>query len=146
MKVSEASAQAICADIVKAQHAATVHGIPAVLLEVVDVDDPVELEKQTTYIITVTNQGSTDATNIKIKARADDKQELVTSSGPTTGMVSGRNITFASLASLAPKQSAAWRVNVKALSPGSVRFKVKMTSDQLEGGAPVEETEATTLY
>ena len=45
---------------------------------------------------------------------------------------------------MAPGEKATWTVTVKALKAGDVRFKTKMTSDQL--GRPVEETEATNLY
>jgi len=70
--------------------------------------------------------------------------KYVSSSGPTTASVTGNNVDFAPLLSLAPKAQAQWRVNIEAFSAGDVRFKVIMNSDQL--GRPVEETEATTFY
>jgi uncharacterized repeat protein (TIGR01451 family) len=142
---SKAAAKALCADKVQTQHVASIFGIPAILLEVVDVNDPVEVGQQETYIITATNQGSATATNVRITAEVTDHQKLISSTGPTRGTIDGRKIVFESLKRLPPKKSAAWRVNVSSLKAGSVRFKVKMTSDQLKG-QPVEETEATTLY
>lgn len=68
----------------------------------------------------------------------------ITSSGPTKAVVTGDKISFAALPSLAPKAKAIWRVTVKARTPGDVRFKTTMNTDQL--GRPVEETEATKLY
>ena len=44
-------------------------GVPAILLEVVDVEDPVEVGKEAVYDIKVTNQGSAIGTNIRISPR-----------------------------------------------------------------------------
>ena len=53
-------------------------------------------------------------------------------------------MVFAPLAKPAPKAKAEWRVVVKAVKAGDVRFKVTMNTDQLT--RPVEETESTNLY
>jgi hypothetical protein len=53
-------------------------------------------------------------------------------------------VKFFPLSSLAPKVKAVWRVFVRAVRPGDVRFKVVLNVDQLT--RPVEETEATNLY
>jgi uncharacterized repeat protein (TIGR01451 family) len=47
-------------------------GISAVSLEVVDVDDPVKVGARTTYVISVTNQGSAAATNVSIACILED--------------------------------------------------------------------------
>jgi len=140
-----ATAVAYCADAVTASVKTSVVGIPAVLLEVIDIEDPVEVGSQTTYVITTTNQGSIADTNIRIVCTFEDNQQYVSSSGPTTGLVDGNTLKFAPLRSLAPKAKATWRVVIRAVKPGDVRFKVTMTTDKLER-RPVEETEATRLY
>ena len=56
----------------------------------------------------------------------------------------GNTVTFQPLPSLAPKAKATWRVTVKALKAGDVRFTAVMNTDQLT--RPVQETEATHLY
>ena len=138
------SATATCAEGVKASVKTTVAGIPAVLLEVIDIDDPIEIGGQTTYVIITTNQGSSPATNISIVCTLEDNETYVSSSGATTGTSAASTVTFAPLRSLAPKAKATWRVVVKAAKAGDVRFKVTMNTDQLT--RPVEETEATHLY
>ena len=70
--------------------------------------------------------------------------QYISSSGPTTASVLGNRVTFAPLASLAPKASASWNINVKAVGEGDVRFKATMNSSQL--GRDVIETEATRFY
>ncbi|MDT8390516.1 MAG: hypothetical protein RRC34_08420 [Lentisphaeria bacterium] len=139
-----ASAKANCAKLVIDKAVTKVVGVPAVLLEVVDVEDPISVGDTETYVITVTNQGTADDTNIVITCTLEDTQSYVSSSGATTGRVAGQTVTFAPLAALGPKQQATWKVVVKAEKAGDVRFKVNMTTDIL--GRPVEETEATNQY
>ncbi|TFG49123.1 MAG: DUF11 domain-containing protein [Candidatus Brocadiia bacterium] len=139
-----AKAMAACADGVTASAKTNIAGIPAVLLEVVDLVDPIEIGATTTYVITATNQGSMPDTDIKIECKLEDNMEYVSSSGATIGTASDGKITFAPLASLAPKTKASWNVVVKAVKPGDVRFTVIMNTDNL--GRPVQETEATNLY
>ena len=119
-------------------------GIPAILLEAVDVRDPVEVGANETYVITVTNQGSAMDTNIKIVCTLGAQQEYVSSTGPTTASVDGKTVTFALLASLAPKAKTTYKVVAKGIKAGDVRFKVQLTSDQLK--VPVQETESTNIY
>ena len=141
---SRSSVKGACADAVADTCSTKVIGIPAILLEVVDVEDPIEVGANETYIITATNQGTLADTNIKIVATLEANQAYVSSGGATNGTAKGAVITFAPLASLAPKAKATWKVVVKAVKEGDVRFKVSMTSDQLTRS--VDETEATYLY
>ena len=139
-----ARATAICADAVSDSAQTEINAIAAILLEVVDVTDPIEVGNNVTYVITVTNQGSATGTGILIKAMLEDTMAYVSSTGPTAGAIDGSTITFAKLPNLAPKAKATWKVVVKAAKAGDVRFKVSMNSDQL--GRDVEETEATNFY
>ncbi|MCF6150047.1 MAG: DUF11 domain-containing protein [Candidatus Kuenenia sp.] len=142
----KAAAEAVCADAVSATAKTDVLGIAAILLEVIDVEDPVEVGKNVTYIITVTNQGSEHSKNVRITCTLEPTMGYVSSSGPTAGTLGGEGkvVTFSPLPSLAPKAQASWKVVVNAAEAGDVRFKVDMTDDRLE--RPVEETEATHFY
>lgn len=133
-----------CAPEATASARTSVTGIAALLLEVVDEADPILIGNNEIYTITVTNQGTSDATNVKIVCTLEDTMEYVTSTGPTSASTSGKTITFAPLAKISPKQEVAWHVTVKALSAGDVRFSVTMNSDQL--GRDVMETESTNFY
>ncbi len=140
-----ATAKAYCAEAVAASATTRVLGIPAVLLEAVDLEDPINVGSVVTYVITVTNQGSATGTNIKIESTLEEgTMEYVSSSGPTVGFAVGNTITFNPLPSLAPKDKASWNLRVRAINPGDVRFKIKMNSDQIE--RDVIETEATNFY
>jgi len=139
-----ATATAYCAEAVTATAKTSVTGIPGVLLEVVDIEDPVNIGSLVTYVITVTNQGSAHSTNIRIICVLEDNIQYVSSAGTSPGSVEGSTIRFAPLGILPPKAEATWRVVGTAVKPGDVRFKVTMNTDQLT--RPVEETEATHLY
>lgn len=140
----KATASAYCADPVSATAETLLKGIPAVLLEVVDISDPIEVGKEETYEIVVTNQGSANDTNIAIVCTLDDSVNYVTASGPTEPKVEGKTITFTPLKSLAPKGKATWKLVVNATKPGDTRLKVSMETDQTD--RPVEETESTHFY
>jgi uncharacterized repeat protein (TIGR01451 family) len=142
--ISKAFARAYCADAVTASAQTSISGIPAVLLEVIDITDPIEVGQETTYVITVTNQGSVPDMNIRINCMLEANMQYVSSSGPTSASVVGNSISLAPLASLAPKDRASWRITVRALDEGDVRFKAVMSSDQLDRS--VEESEATRFY
>lgn len=138
------TAQGTCATAVSTSCSTLVSGIPAILLEVIDLEDPIEVGNNVRYEIIVTNQGSSPATNVELVCRLEDSQEYISGSGVTSVSSQDRVITMAPVPSIAPQAQAKWVVTVKALTPGDVRFSVSMNSDQL--GRPVEETEATNQY
>ena len=141
---NSATATAYCSEAVTASVNTLIAGISAVALEVVDVDDPVKVGARTTYVISVTNQGSAAATNVHIACILEDNVQYVSSAGATAGSAEGQRVNFFPLSTLAPKAKAAWRVVVRAVRPGDVRFKVVLNVDQLT--RPVQETESTYLY
>lgn len=140
----EARAEGACAEPVSASCTTEVRGIPAVLLEVVDMQDPVAVGDLETYVIRVTNQGTLADTGLRVVCELEDEMRFVEASGPTPGRAEDGVVTFEPLPSLAPKEQAAWRVVVRAVAPGDVRFHVRLETDEL--GRPVEETEATHFY
>ena len=141
---STARATAVCAELVSAVAVTEITGISAVLLEVSDNPDPIEVGNQVTYTIIVTSQGTAAVTNIRIVCSLEKQMAYVSSSGTTQGTLQGQTLTFAPVASLAPNAKASWSVFVKATASGDIRFKVSMTTDQLT--RTVEETEATNFY
>lgn len=121
-----------------------IKGIPAILLECVDDNDPIEVGADLTYTIIVTNQGSQTDSNVTIKCTLPPEQQFVRAGGATAGTNSGSDVSFAPLPSLAPKARATWTVTVKGIKPGDSRFKVVLTSDQTT--SPVFETESSHIY
>ena len=141
---SAASVSAQGADTQAAFIQTTLTGVPAILVQMADGPDPVQVGKECTYTIEITNTGTAAGTNIKLVATLEDPADFVTATGQTKETVSGKTITFAPVASLAPKQKATYKVTVKAVKGGDVRFKTSITSDQLT--RPVESAEATNFF
>ena len=139
-----AATEADCAQPVRAEVNTELAGIPAILLEVVDLEDPVLVGGNETYVITVTNQGSAAGTNIRIGCELPTGMSYVSSEGVTPATATGASVALGALRSLAPGEETSWRITVRAEEAGDKRFKVTMNSDQLT--TPVEETEATYLY
>jgi hypothetical protein len=139
-----ATVEGACAPEVQSACLTRAVGIPAILLEVVDLDDPIEVGSEETYVITVTNQGSLPDTNLRLVCTLETAQQFVSGSGPTAVQAEGGVVTMAALPVLEPKAQAVWRVVVKAAEAADVRFRVQLTSDQIT--RPVWETEATNQY
>jgi uncharacterized repeat protein (TIGR01451 family) len=121
-----------------------VEGVPAMLLEVVDLDDPVELGADTTYEIRVVNQGTAACTNVKIVCDAPDGMQLLGAEGPVTHRTEGRRVTFEPLPKLAAKADVIYKVKVRAAKAGDWRFRTWLSSDHMP--QPIYEDESTQVY
>jgi uncharacterized repeat protein (TIGR01451 family) len=128
----------------KAQASLHAEGIAALLLEVVDLQDPIEVGSQTTYEIRVVNQGTATSTDIQIIATVPEGMSARGASGPVPYRVQGNQIFFEPLAKLAAHADCVFRVNVIGQQPGDWRFKVQMSCDQLR--TPVYKEESTRVY
>jgi len=141
---TEIAAEGVCAVKDSAPAQTELVGIPAVLLEVVDISDPIKVGNTETYEIKVTNQGTALDTNIRLKATLPNF-EPVSAEGPTNGTIAGNTVTFAPLGSLAPKESKTWTIKARATQAGNIRAAFEMTTDEI-GTVPVSETESTNIY
>lgn len=121
-----------------------VEGLSAILMEMVDTEDPIEVSGDTAYEVRVTNTGSKTETNIKLIATIPDKMQFKSVQGPVRYREDGKTIVFEPLEKLAPRADAIFRINVKAVEAGIVRFKIQMTSTNLT--EPVMKMEATRIY
>jgi uncharacterized repeat protein (TIGR01451 family) len=141
----DASASADCCPPANAAAKVAYKGVAGILLEMVDVTDPIEVGAQETYIITVTNQGTAVDKNVKMICKLDGNMEYVSSSGTTVGAAKeGGVIEFAPVALLEPKAKVSWKVIVKATKEADARFYTEITSDMLT--TPVTKTESTHFY
>ncbi len=119
-------------------------GIPAILLETADLQDPIAVGNEVTYVIKVTNQGSSAGTRVRLVCTLPASEEFVSATGATPVRVQERSLTMEALPALEPKAVAAWQVVVRALAADDARFKVEVSSDQFE--QPIHKDEATQLY
>lgn len=133
-----------CAGPAESRCVMQVEGIPAILFEVVDLEDPIEVGAHATYDIKVVNQGSAAVARIQVVCTLEETQEFVSGTGPTPVSAQGQTVTMGPVSVLDPGAEVTWRVVVKAVKAGDVRFKAVLTSDQFPH--PIEETEATQQY
>ncbi len=121
-----------------------VEGLAALLVEMVDTEDPIEAGGETAYEVRITNTGSKVENDIKLIATIPDKMQFKNSQGPVRYREEGKTVVFDPIPALAPRADAIFRINVKALEPGTVRFKIQVTSANLID--PVVKMEATRIY
>ncbi len=121
-----------------------VEGLSALLVELVDTDDPVEVGGETGYEVRITNTGSKTETDLKLIAFIPEKMEFKNATGPVRFRVDGRTVIFEPLEKLAPRADAIFRVNVKALSAGQCLFRIQVNSANLTD--PVVKNESTRIY
>jgi uncharacterized repeat protein (TIGR01451 family) len=121
-----------------------VKGMAALLFQVMDVADPIEINGQTEYEIRVTNQGSKAADNVRLVALVPAEMEFVSAEGPTRHAAAGQQIAFEPLSRLAPKAETTYRIVVKGRRPGDLRMRVQVTADDLE--QPIIKEESTRVY
>ncbi|MCF7791648.1 MAG: DUF11 domain-containing protein [Victivallales bacterium] len=127
------------------QFKTNIEGIPALLVSLGDINDPVPVGGTETYVVQVDNQGSLAAKDIVIKCELNNSMKLVGIQGPTKKATLKNNIlTLKPLGRLKPKDSAVWKITVKALKAGDIRFKVFTESRMLK--RPVFEDESTHFY
>jgi len=139
-----ASAKAQCATNVDASLQTRVLTIPALVLEVVDLADPIRVGENVTYRLRVMNQGSGADNQIALTAELPKELQYVSSKGVTQGTAQGQVVKFAPVATLAPGEIASWELVAKALTKGDVRFEVQLQSEALT--KPAYENEPTQLF
>jgi len=140
-------ATAACCDPVPVNCTSEVIGLPAMLLTGGDEPDPVQIGGTTTYTLVITNQGNVTLTNVKLNCNMEDGESMafVSAEGnPTKATNSGKAVTFAPLATLAPKASATYKIVVRAVKEGQVSFRSEASSDQITRA--LIKTETTNFY
>jgi uncharacterized repeat protein (TIGR01451 family) len=119
-------------------------GVPALLFEVVDLDDPVEVGSETTYEIRVVNQGTAPCTNVKITCVGPDGLKILGAEAPVAHRQDGNRIVFEPLPKLAAKADVLYKVRARAMKAGDWRFRTLLSSDHMPD--PVYEDESTQVY
>lgn len=121
-----------------------VEGLPALEVVLNCTENPVEVNGETAYDIHISNTGSKTETDIKLVAEVPAQMRFKNATGPVSCRIEGNRIVFDSLPTLAPRGEAVFRVYVRAVEPGTVRFKIQLTSTNVM--EPVIQMEATRIY
>jgi len=130
---------------VEKEHPIVIDGIAALLFEVVDTHDPIEVGGETTYDIRVLNQGSKGAGNVRVTVLVPAELKPVAAEGPEVrySIEPGR-VVFEPLRTLAPKANTTYRVRVQGLKPGDQRIRVQLLTDEIR--EPITKEESTRVY
>ncbi len=138
-----AAVRGVCAEPANTTCSVFIQGVNAILVEVVDDPDPIQVGEETTYTIKVTNQGGgLDLQEVSIKAQFPD--EVTPGSASNGGSVSGNTVTWATVPTLALKQTITYTVKGKGTKAGDARLKVDVTTKARM--SPITELESTTVY
>lgn len=123
-----------------------VEGLPSLLIEVAHVDDPIEVGAETAYEIRVANTGTKTETNVEVVCTLPDELEFKGAKCTTTLRYrqEGRELIFEPLPRLAPKADVIYRIQVRGLAPGDIRFRTRIRADGLR--EPVMREESTRIY
>ena len=120
--------------------------MPQLTLEMYDLVDTILKDGKTSYPIKITNQGTTPATNVLIKAKIPDRLlELDDVFAPVRshkGYDENKDfwVKFDPIETLAGGETQTFNISVKAKGEaGDARFHVEMTADQLRAGKNGEE-------
>ncbi len=139
-----ASVRGDCAPEAQSTCNTQVKAVSAILVEAIDMVDPVEVGQEVNYVIEVKNQGLLTGTNLRLVCTLPSSQELVSASGATSGTLVDGRLVFEPLPSLEGKAVASWTVITKALSAEDARFHIELQTDQFE--RPILEVESTRQY
>lgn len=114
----EATLSGSCAPTVRTRCEVRRVGVPGILLEVVDLEDPIEVGGEVTYEIRATNQGFARLTNVRAVAKLPEIQDFVRGSGATEVTAVGSEIRFGIVPVLEGKETVVWRVITRARAAG----------------------------
>lgn len=121
-----------------------VEGLSAIQMEVVDTEDPLEAGHDTIYEIRVTNTGSKTEEGVKIVCTIPPQLKLKTATGPVKFDTVGNEVVFETMAKLAPKADAVFKITCTGVAKGDARFKAQLSAASLV--EPVIKQESTKVY
>jgi uncharacterized repeat protein (TIGR01451 family) len=123
-----------------------VEGTSALVIEVADVDDPIEVDSETAYEIRVVNAGTKLETNVELSCTLPENVELkgARTIGGLRHRHEGREVIFEPVLRLAPKADVVYRVLVRGTTAGDVRFRARVRADGMS--EPITREESTRFY
>lgn len=121
-----------------------VEGQSELTFEIDDDNDPIEVAGMTTYSVRIKNIGTRPDSEIRLVVEAPEGTLIDQVSSPMKYQVSGRQVVFASIPSLASKQEIVVKVGVKHSREGTQVLRASLQS-QLRA-VPVIKEESTQVY
>jgi len=121
-----------------------VESVAELQFTVTDEADPIEVGAETNYRITLTNSGSSAATNVQLAVSLPPELKPLGGDGPTRIAVDGDRLVIDSLARIGPGEEAVYRIKVQGGAAGHQRIQVQLIT--AETPVPVTREEVTRVY
>lgn len=133
--------------VVNAEHGLTaeadtttkVEGSATLVMSVQDLDDPVEVGRETAYEVRISNTGSKAAHNVGLTFELPKGIEVIKVQAATQHLAKNGLILFNDLPELAPGKTALFRVHVRGDAEGNQRVRARLTSESIEQELITEE-------
>ena len=120
-------------------------GIPAMHLSTYDTEDPVEVGKQTVYVIETRNEGTSNCTVVTMTSRIPEEMEFIKAEGPGVSFkVEGNSVIFDSVPVLPPGEKLTYKIVCRAVKPGSAKHAAVLTYTEFT--KPITDEEGTSVY
>ncbi len=116
----------------KADTTTKVEGSASLVMEVQDLDDPIEVGQETAYEVRISNTGSKAAQNVGLTFELPNGIELINVEAATKHLAKNGLILFNDLPELAPGKTALFRIHVKGIAEGNQRVRARLTSESIE--------------
>ncbi|MEX0793960.1 MAG: hypothetical protein WD045_12550, partial [Pirellulaceae bacterium] len=105
----------------KNESSVKVEGLAAIFFEVADLADPIEVGKESTYEIRVVNQGSKEATDVRVVAQLPAGLRGIKADGATRGVIEGQQVIFEPVSRIEPKGTVQFKIQVQGIAAGDQR-------------------------
>jgi uncharacterized repeat protein (TIGR01451 family) len=128
----------------QAERQIVVDGLAAILFELHDLEDPIEVGGETGYEIRVANQGTKAAANVQVTVNLPTGMQLVSAEGETQHTAQHGTVAFDPISELAPKADTLYRVRVKGMQAGDQRVTVEVNTDDV--AQPIRREESTRVF
>lgn len=122
-----------------AQTTTKIEGTASLVLKVADLDDPVEIGRETGYEITVRNDGSKEAKNVGLSIELPNGVKLLRANGPSKHIAESGLVVFKSMPTLAPGKTAKFQIMISGQEEGNQRLRARLTSSSIQEPLTVEE-------
>ncbi len=122
-----------------AQFTTQVEGTPALVMNIRDLDDPVEVGAETAYEIVVKNEGSAPARGVSLACEIPAGVEVLRAQGPVDSIKQRDLVTFNPVLELAPGNSITYRVHVRGSTTGHHRLRARLSSESMPEPLTVDE-------
>lgn len=126
------------------QREIVIEGLAAIMFEVRDLEDPIEVGGETGYEIRVVNQGTKAAANVQVAIDLPPGLKLISAEGESAHKAQDGRVLFEPIQQLAPKADTVFRLRAQGLQAGDQRINVQVNTDDLQ--QPIRREESTRVF